>query len=536
MPPKAPTRSAMFTKPWPRCAPARQVEAGAVVGDLEQQRALVLADGHRDRRALARVLARVLQRLEAAEVDRGLDLLRVAADRRRPSTSVGSTRAVRRPRRSASAQAAVHQQRRVDAVREVAQLLHRLLEVARRSGRASSFACVGVAVGELAGEPHAHRERDEVLLRAVVQVALDPAPLGVGRLDDAGARDARSSSAWRRTSSSDSCSAESSFTLCSASPTWRASSVSAWSSSSSNGIAPSGAAHDDQPEQLARVRRPARRASRGSRSVGDERRQPHLRPRGPGHAGARDDGLLLGAERRAARGPRSGTDTARSSRRRRRVHTSATSSVHRLLQRLGELQQQLVERERARQAAAEGPQHLVGRVPLAVDAPRRDLGRAARAPGPTSSAASAAASIDSPSSVRSSPVGRRPEPEHDEQVRRADEPERARRATIVCTSSRSIRIGGRRDAPSASDDRHHDRAAHGDRAARMLGQSTSASSTSAATAIAVAVSAPHTHHCSRGRSCTVARWQRATKPMTPTTTSNAPRTINGVRGRSGRSA
>ena len=46
---------------------------------------------------------------------------------------------------------------------------------------------VGVGVGELAGEACAHRERDQVLLRAVVEVALDPAPLEVGGLDDAGA-------------------------------------------------------------------------------------------------------------------------------------------------------------------------------------------------------------------------------------------------------------------------------------------------------------------------------------------------------------
>ena len=50
---------------------------------------------------------------------------------------------------------------------------------------------VGIGVGDLADEVHAHRERDEVLLRAVVQVALDPAALRVAGLDDAGARRAQ---------------------------------------------------------------------------------------------------------------------------------------------------------------------------------------------------------------------------------------------------------------------------------------------------------------------------------------------------------
>ena len=49
------------------------------------------------------------------------------------------------------------------------------------------MACVGVHVRELACQPHAHRERDQMLLGAVVQIAFDAAPLGVGGLDDAGA-------------------------------------------------------------------------------------------------------------------------------------------------------------------------------------------------------------------------------------------------------------------------------------------------------------------------------------------------------------
>ena len=76
----------------------RHVEAGAVVGDDEQQRALVLADVDRRVRAVARVLAGVLERLEAAEVHRRLDRLVVAPDARPPRHRSGARRARRRPR------------------------------------------------------------------------------------------------------------------------------------------------------------------------------------------------------------------------------------------------------------------------------------------------------------------------------------------------------------------------------------------------------------------------------------------------------
>ena len=70
-------------------------------------------------------------------------------------------------------------------MREVAQLLHRLLQVGadlleHRLGG------VGVGVGDLPHEVHADGQRHQVLLRAVVQVALDAAPLRVTGFDDAG--------------------------------------------------------------------------------------------------------------------------------------------------------------------------------------------------------------------------------------------------------------------------------------------------------------------------------------------------------------
>ena len=55
------------------------VEAGTVVADLEEQSAGVLPDAHLDV-GVGRVLGGVLERLEAAEVDGGLDVAVVAAD------------------------------------------------------------------------------------------------------------------------------------------------------------------------------------------------------------------------------------------------------------------------------------------------------------------------------------------------------------------------------------------------------------------------------------------------------------------------
>ena len=82
-----------------------------------------------------------------------------------------------------------------------------------------------------------------------------------------------------------------------------------------------------------------------------------------------------------------------------------------------ELEQQLVQRHRAGEAAAERAQRLVGRVPLAVD---EAVGESVSHRGPAGRAARRrpAATIDRSSSVRSSSVGRAAEPEHDRRRRR----------------------------------------------------------------------------------------------------------------------
>ena len=87
-------------------------------------------------------------------------------------------------------EAGVHEQRRVDAVGQVAELLdgvlHRIAErVEHLGGR------LGIVGEDVLGEAEVHRQRDEVLLGTVVEVALDLATLGVPGGDDAGTRGAQ---------------------------------------------------------------------------------------------------------------------------------------------------------------------------------------------------------------------------------------------------------------------------------------------------------------------------------------------------------
>ncbi len=71
----------------------------------------------------------------------------------------------------------------MDAACELPQLLDRELRLLLRLG--DQLRGVLRVVGELRlGEAERDAHRDEPLLRAVVQIALDPAPLGVGRRQD----------------------------------------------------------------------------------------------------------------------------------------------------------------------------------------------------------------------------------------------------------------------------------------------------------------------------------------------------------------
>ena len=78
----------------------------------------------------------------------------------------------------------------MDAAGELAQLADRRVEVVRR-GVEQLAGRLRVALQARARGPQRDRERDELLLRAVVQVALDPAPRGVRALHDPRARRAQ---------------------------------------------------------------------------------------------------------------------------------------------------------------------------------------------------------------------------------------------------------------------------------------------------------------------------------------------------------
>ena len=78
----------------------------------------------------------------------------------------------------------------MDAARELAQLLDGGLRLDARLGD-ELLRAVGIGREALLGEAERHGHRHHPLLRAVVQVALDPPALIVGRGEDALARPAQ---------------------------------------------------------------------------------------------------------------------------------------------------------------------------------------------------------------------------------------------------------------------------------------------------------------------------------------------------------
>ena len=114
------------------------------------------------------------ERVDAREVDGRLDLRRVPdvlrLDARRYAG--GSRRAAER-----LCQAAVDQQRRIDVLRDRPDTIKGVVDVA--AGRLEVPSCVRRA-GELTGQLEVDGESDQILLDAVVEVALDLPALAVG--------------------------------------------------------------------------------------------------------------------------------------------------------------------------------------------------------------------------------------------------------------------------------------------------------------------------------------------------------------------
>ncbi|MEJ7721883.1 MAG: hypothetical protein WKF58_16290 [Ilumatobacteraceae bacterium] len=72
----------------------------------------------------------------------------------------------------------------MDAAGEVAQLVDGFAEILHRLRQDRSDSRAGVAVQACLGQPQGQRDRDQALLRAVVQVALDAPALGIAGGDD----------------------------------------------------------------------------------------------------------------------------------------------------------------------------------------------------------------------------------------------------------------------------------------------------------------------------------------------------------------
>ena len=182
-PPSASTRSASPRRPLPPASPA---PADAVVGDLHDRPPVdaLHADTHRGRLG---VLDDVGQRLGYDVVGGGLDALGEPLGQRdvdveRQPRSVGELL-------ERGAEAALREDAGVDALGELAQLAQRVGERGARLGEQRLRR--RVALDPRVREPERHRDRHEPLLRAVVQIALDPPPLDLRCLDDAGARRAQ---------------------------------------------------------------------------------------------------------------------------------------------------------------------------------------------------------------------------------------------------------------------------------------------------------------------------------------------------------
>ena len=127
------------------------------------------------------VLGDVLERFQAAEVDGHLDVLRVTTDA--TAHLSGHGRAARGgPERLGDA--ALGQQRRIDPARERADLVQDVVHLPPHR-REHALALGRVVLHRLGRHLELDAQADEMLLHAVVEIALEPAPLGMRHLEEA---------------------------------------------------------------------------------------------------------------------------------------------------------------------------------------------------------------------------------------------------------------------------------------------------------------------------------------------------------------
>jgi hypothetical protein len=150
------------------------VKAGSGVADLKAQAPATFMQVDGDGRLPTGVLERVLQRLQAYEVDGGLDIGRVTS--KTLGIELGMKRRMgKRPMQGIS-EPALLQQSRLRAMYELAQVIERLL---RLVGQLAEHVRPGggLVCDTLGSEPEMDAQRDQSLLGAVVQIALQPAAL-----------------------------------------------------------------------------------------------------------------------------------------------------------------------------------------------------------------------------------------------------------------------------------------------------------------------------------------------------------------------
>ena len=166
------------TRAWGRGA---IVEAGAVVTDGEPQD-VVLAERHGDRVRPRGVLRGVLHRLQAAEVNRALDVRGVPADAVTLERRGDEQLEGRGP--EGLGETALFKQKRVDATRQSSDLLESHSDLFSQGAQLPD-AQFGILPDEILGQLELDAQRDKTLLRPVVQIALDPPALSVSARSDA---------------------------------------------------------------------------------------------------------------------------------------------------------------------------------------------------------------------------------------------------------------------------------------------------------------------------------------------------------------
>jgi len=129
------------------------------------------------------------------------------------------------------------------------------------------------------------------------------------------------------------------------------------------------------------------------------------------------------------------------------------------------LEEQLVERQRACQTAAEGTQHFVGRVSLAVDAPRRELGESFACRNPEERGDRGRQHRQAEQRLLAA-RRRVAQAEHDEQIRRADQTDESGERDAVHEEA----VDAHRELVGCTDrerERYEQRGSGGDRRDRL---------------------------------------------------------------------